>query len=250
MTLAAIGATACIVADLVHEGLGHGIASWLTGDRILSLSTVALQNAYPNRIVSAAGTCANVAAGILSLLILHRVHKLSPLAYFLWAFGGFNLFNVGYLTFSAFAGGGDWGNVISGLAPAWLWRLAMGLAGITLYVISFRWLASFVITFLNRGEISLSDRRRLVWPAYLAGGVVLTIAAAFNPISPSLILISGIGASFGLNFGFLLLPGIVATGERSAPGSTTHIPFSPGWLIISLVLSLVFVGVIGPGIQI
>src|SRR5208283_127454 len=158
------------------------------------------------------------------------------------------LFNVGYLAFSAFAGGGDWGNVISGLSPAWLWRLAVGLAGIALYVIAFRWLASFVITFVDRGEISLSDLRRLVWPAYLAGGVVLTIAAAFNPISRSLILISGIGASFGLNFGFLLLPGIVATAERGAPGSNTPIPFSPRWLILSLAISLVFVGLIGPGI--
>src|ERR1700685_1872070 len=55
-TLAAIGALACIAADMVHEGVGHGTASLLMSDPILSLSTVAIQNASPSRFVSAAGT--------------------------------------------------------------------------------------------------------------------------------------------------------------------------------------------------
>lgn len=255
VTLAAIGAIACIAADMVHEGLGHGIVSWLTGDRILSISTVALQNAHPNRVVSAAGTCANVIAGILSLLLLRRLEslrrleRLTSLAYFLWVFAGFNLFNVGYLAASAVIGGGDWGNVISGLTPVWLWRSLLGLAGVFLYIGSFRWLANFMIRFVNRGAVALSDQTSLVWPPYLAGGVVLTLAAIMNPISPSLILISGVGASFGLNFGFLLLPGFVAgkTDSRSDPAN--KIPFSVSWLIAAIAISGVFIGIIGPGIQ-
>jgi hypothetical protein len=249
ITLSAIGATACVAADLVHEGLGHGIASWLTGDRILSISTVALQNAYASRIVSAAGTCANVAAGMLSLLMLGRFHPLTPRAYFLWVFGGFNLFNVGYLVFSAIAGGGDWGTVILGLTPVWFWRLALGLTGIIVYVMAFRWLASFAIAFIKRGEISFQDRRRLVWPAYLAGGIVLTIAATLNPISPSLILISGVGASFGLNFGFLLLPDFVASDGHSQPANISPIAFSPSWTFVAFVVCTAFIGVVGPGIR-
>lgn len=249
VTLSAIGATACIAADLVHEALGHGIVSWLTGDRILSISTVALQTADPSRSVSIAGTCANVTAGVLSLLLLRRAQKLTPLAYFLWVFGGFNLFNVGYLVFSAATGGGDWGNVILELTPTWLWRIALGLAGFVLYVIAVRWLAILFIGFFKNGEISYGDRRRLVWPAYLAGGTVLTIAAMFNPISPSLILISGVGASFGLNFGFLLLPGFVASGTHNQPTNNTLIPISAGWIILAFGISLLFIGVMGPGVR-
>ncbi len=75
LTLASIGALACLAADMVHEALGHGTASWITGDRILSISTVAMQNGEANRFVSAAGTSANCIAGALSLLALRRVRK-------------------------------------------------------------------------------------------------------------------------------------------------------------------------------
>ena len=94
-TVASIGAIACVAADMVHEALGHGTVSWLTGDRIMSLSTVAIQNATASRFVSAAGTSANCIAGVLSLLVLRRTRQLTPLAYFLWTFGAYNLLNSG-----------------------------------------------------------------------------------------------------------------------------------------------------------
>jgi hypothetical protein len=119
LTLAAIGALACIAADMVHEVLGHGIASWLVADPILSLSTVALQTSEPSRFVSAAGTSANLIVGVLSLLLLRRRQRLTPWTYFLWVFGAFNLFNVGYLVASACMNSGDWAAVIAGLSPLW-----------------------------------------------------------------------------------------------------------------------------------
>ena len=104
------------------EAVGHGTASLLMSDPIQSLSTVAIQNASPSRFVSAVGTTANLIVGVLSLLLLRRVRKLTPSAYFLWLFGAFNLFNVGYLVASACTNSGDWAAVISGLSPSWLWR--------------------------------------------------------------------------------------------------------------------------------
>ncbi len=249
LTLASIGALACIAADMVHEAVGHGIASWLVADPILSLSTVALQNADPSRIVSAAGTSANLAVGGLSLLLLRRVRALTPSAYFLWTFGAFNLFNVGYLVASACMNNGDWAAVISGLSPPWLWRCLLGLVGVIFYVISFRWIASFAIDFVNHRQIAAGDGRRLVWPAYLSAGGVLTVASIFNPISPSLILGSGVGASFGLNCGFLFLPPIIA-GHAAYHGSGEgRIAFSALWLTVSAVISALFIGVLGPGIH-
>jgi hypothetical protein len=108
VTLAAIGALACIAADMVHEAVGHGTASLLMSDPILSLSTVAVQTASPSRFASAAGTTANLIVGVLSFLLLRRVRKLTPSAYLLWLFGAFNLFNVGYLVASACMNSGDW----------------------------------------------------------------------------------------------------------------------------------------------
>lgn len=249
VTLAAIGATACVAADLVHEALGHGTASWLTGNHIISLSTVAIQTVSASRIGAAAGTSANAIAGIVSLLLLRRFRELTPLAYFLWVFGAFNLFNVGYLVASAFMDSGDWAKVVFGLTPAWFWRLLLGFAGLFLYVIGFQWVASFIIDFVNHGEVAVADRRRLVWPAYLAGGAVLTVASMLNPISPSLILISGIGASFGLNFGFILLPRFIAAKVRGQGAFMSRIPFSAFWLTVALGSSGLFIGVFGPGIH-
>jgi hypothetical protein len=238
-----------VAADMVHEALGHGIASWLTGDRILSLSTVALQNATANRWVSAAGTSANCIAGVLCFLVLRRMRKLTPLAYFLWSFGAYNLLNSGYLVASAVLNSGDWVNVITGLSPAWLWRSILALAGITLYVGAIRWASGLITDLVDRGEVALADLQRLVLPAYLAGGVVMTLASAFNPISPSLILPSGAGASFGLNSGLLFLPGIVAANAHPKTLVTRPMPFSSFWVAVGIVVSALFIGALGPGIH-
>jgi hypothetical protein len=248
-TLAAIGAVACIAADMVHEAVGHGTASWLMADPILSISTVALQNADSSRIVSAAGTTANLVVGVISLLVLRRLRGFTPSAYFLWVFGAFNLFNLGYLVASAGMNSGDWAAVISGLSPLWLWRGVLGLVGIILYTLSVRWVANFAIDFVNHRQVAIADSRRLVWPAYLSAGAVLTVASIFNPISPSLILSSGIGASFGLNCGFLFLPPVIAQNATYPGVGEGRIPLSFFWLIVSVSVSALFIGVLGPGIH-
>jgi len=248
-TLAAIGALACIAADMVHEVIGHGTVSWVTSDRILSLSTVAIQNATPSRLVAAAGTTVNCMVGILSLLLLRRFRQLTPTSYFLWVFGAFNLFNDGYLIVSACMNSGDWAAVISGLSPPWVWRGALGILGVILYVLSVRWVASFAIGFVDHRQAAIDDGERLVWPAYLAAGAILTAASIFNPISPSLILVSGLGASLGLNCGFLFLPALISRKATYRGVGGGCIPFSPFWLIGSMLMSGLFIGILGPGVQ-
>ena len=250
VTLAFIGATGCTAADMVHEALGHGTASWLTGDHILSISTVALVNATSNRLVCAAGTSANCIVGVLCLLALRRIRTFTPLAYFLWMFGAYNLLNSGYMVLSSIGNGtDDWTRVIAGLSPPWLWRGLLGLTGATVYVLTIHWAASFANDWVNRGEVALADMRRLILPAYFAGGVVMTIASIFNPISKSLILGSRVLPSFGLNFGLLFLPAIVAANTSSRALGTRPMRFSFFWLGLGLVASGLFIGVLGPGIH-
>lgn len=249
LTAASIGAIACVAADMVHEALGHGTASWLTGDRILSVSTVAIQNATASRFVFAAGTSANYIVGALSFLRLRHVRRFAAWAFFLWAFGAFNLLNSGYLFVSAVLNSGDWANVIAGFSPAWLWRCVLGLAGAALYVLAIRWTARSLSDLVNGCKVALADLQRLILPAYLAGGAVMTIASVFNPIGPSLILLSGAGASFGLNSGLLFLPGIVAAKARSQTSVTRPGRFSLFWIALGIVVSGLFIGVLGPGIH-
>jgi hypothetical protein len=234
---------------MVHEALGHGTASWLTGDRMLSLSTVAIQNATANRFVSSAGTLANCIVGVLCLVILRRMQRLTPFAYFLWIFGAYNLLNSGYLITSAVLNNGDWANVITGLSPTWLWRCALGLAGAILYLSAVRWTASCINNLVDRDEVAVTDLQRLVLPAYLISGAVMTVASFFNPISVSLILLSGVGASFGLNSGLLFVPGIVASIAHSKVRVSRPMPFSLFWLTLAIVISALFIVVLGPGIH-
>src|SRR5262249_4338638 len=113
LTVASIGVVACVAADMVHEALGHGTLSWLMKDPILLISTVALENADPNRAVSAAGTGANCIVGAISLLALRRQRAFTSSTCFLYLFAILNLLNSGYLVVSAILVTGDWTNVIA-----------------------------------------------------------------------------------------------------------------------------------------
>jgi hypothetical protein len=245
LTVVSIGAVACIAADMVHEALGHGTVSWLAKDPILAISTVALQNALPNRAVSAAGTNANCLVGAASLLFFRRQKSFTSWTCFLYLFAIFNLLNSGYLVISATLNNGDWANVIAGLEPWWLWRGLIGVLGAAVYYGSLRWAASLPAQFKPSPE----DIRRRALPAYLAGGAVMTLASVFNPISPRLILMSGVGASFGLSAGMLFIPAMMPSPAVAESENWQDQSISWPWLIAAIVCSGVFIAVLGPGIK-
>ena len=78
--------------------------------------------------------------------------------------------------------------------------------------------------------------------------MVLTVASIFNPIGPSLILVSGVCPAFGLNWGFLFVPPVLAGHTETQGAGEGRIPFSDLWLIASVLVCAVFIGVLGPGI--
>ena len=238
LTVASVAMCAAACRDIVHEALGHGIASWIVGDPILSISTVALQHTSSNLLVSAAGTSANLIAGVLSLWFLRRARRGSPGTLFLWLFGAFDLFDSGYLLFSAIAGSGDWASVISGAKPASLWRAIMALVGGTLYFLAVLWVAG------SASSVGIRDLRRVAIASYIAAGIVTTAAACFNPSGPAPILVSGVGASFGLNSGLFYIVG--SFHEKS---SDPVLPFSWSWSILGIVVAILFIFVMGRGIQ-
>jgi hypothetical protein len=249
ITFAAVGAVAMVLADMVHEAVGHGTACLLTGNRILSLSTVAIQTAEASRFVSAAGTIVNLIVGSLALLLFARLKQLTPTACFWWLFGVFNLANSGYLVASAVFNSSDWANVIAGFSPPWLLRCALGLVGAALCVLSVAWAARLMVRRVESGQLGLPDVPNLTRPAYIAAGAVMTCASFFNPIGPALILPSGVAASFGLNAGLLFIPGIVADHARTHSSITTPIGLSFVWIALALVTGGLFVAVLGPGLR-
>jgi len=246
----AVAAIAFAADDTVHEAIGHGLACWVLGIKVLSISTVALQAAESSRWLSAAGALANVVAGIAAFASFGRLQGFTTFRYFLWLFGFANLMNgTGYLMASALFNNGDWAVVIAGWTPAWAWRAGMGLTGLLAFYGSIRWASALMGNLVSGGLVAARDVSRLCVPAYITGGLMFVAASALNRITPGLILGSGVGASFGLTFGLLIVPGITTTVVTIDGLQPRTLTLHWGWVITAAVVGGVFIAVFGPGIH-
>src|SRR6202041_4050275 len=131
LTICAISLLAAILANVVHEGLGHAGTALLTGTQSGLLTTVAWSSDFDSRLVAAGGTLANLAAAAIFWLALRNATGASVrLPFFLLIRVAFNLFTgTGYFFFSGVTNFGDWAAVISGLHPQWLWRGRLVVVG-------------------------------------------------------------------------------------------------------------------------
>jgi hypothetical protein len=105
-TTAVIAAT--VIADVIHEGLGHGGMCAATGGRPLALSTVHFECSADTRLVAAGGTLANLIFGALFWAAARSVKQTASWRYFFWLLMTFNLFQAGgYFLFSGIGNIGD-----------------------------------------------------------------------------------------------------------------------------------------------
>jgi hypothetical protein len=250
-TILAVAIAAYALCDLCHEIAGHGLAALLVpGIRIESLSSVALQTTGESRIVAAAGSIANVLVGLMALGLFHRQTRFSAAPYFLWLFGSLNLLNgSGYPLYSAVLGSGDWEVVVRGLQPAWIWRLGLGVIGAVAYVTVVKLSAGELTRAVKRNMVSSAEIPGLVFRAYWAGGVLLLVASAFNPISPILILTSGLSSGFAAMAGLTLVPRMVERRTIGIGAGNGLVSQSAGWIAAGCAVGLFFVAVVGPGIR-
>jgi hypothetical protein len=118
LTVISLSALACILQDVLHEGLGHGVTAWLSVAQQVTMSTVALQSDIETRWVSANGTLVNLLFGGIFWLLLLKPQRYKPATrYFLVLSMAGNLFTgTGYFFFSGVTNFGDWDAVIRGLA--------------------------------------------------------------------------------------------------------------------------------------
>jgi hypothetical protein len=247
-TIAAIGVVAYAAADMVHE-LGHALAATVRHVPIESISTVAIQTAETSRVVASAGTIADVGAGLLAFALLQRKPSFTPGQYFLWLFGCVSLMNCGYLVFSGVTSTGDWAVVVNRLNPSWAWRAGIVTIGIIAYMVAMRLAARMAAVWIETGQLSRAELRRITVFSYVAGGLVMVMASAMNPVGVQLVLTSGVGASFGLTWGLLLIPRMIRSVAAHQDSLATPLPLHKGWIAAGLLVAIGFVGVLGPGIQ-
>jgi hypothetical protein len=247
LTLIAISTLAYILADLLHEGLGHGVVAWLSGAHRLTVSTLALQSDIDTKWISAAGTLVNLVFAAVLWLILSNVRRMQPATrYFLVLTLAANLFTgTGYFFFSGVANFGDWAAVIQGLEPHWLWRVGLIVLGAATYYASMLLVAGQLRPFVR------SDRpsriRALCWTPYFTEAALAFVAGLFNPLGLFYVVASGLSSTLGANAGFLSLPlvmrGWSATSEPAGP-LTRSLP----WLAAGAIASALFIFVLGRGL--
>ena len=176
LTVIAIAAMAYILADILHEGLGHGVTAWLSGARHLTMSTVALQSDIGTRWISANGTLVNLLFAGIFWMFLRRPRRYSPASrYFLVLTMAANLFDgTGYFLFSGVTNFGDWAEVIKGWQPHWVWQLGLVVVGMVSYYTAMMLVAAQMRPFVGR-------LKGLCWTPYFTEGILAGVAGVFNP---------------------------------------------------------------------
>jgi len=253
LTIVAIAVVASVIANVIHEGLGHGGMCVVTGGQPLALSTVHFECSVETRLVAAGGTLANLVFGALSWLAARAVKQSASSRFFFWLLMTFNLFDAGgYFLFSGIGNFGDWAAVVAGWQPEWAWRVGLIALGMVTY---FLWFVPLCLRelrpFLGRdSEIRVRRARRLTLASYFSAGILSCVAGALNPVGPLLILVSAAASSFGGHSGlawmWTLLQGPRITSSELQMSEIEH---SWGWMISALVLAVAFIAGLGPGVK-
>jgi len=249
LTVIAIAALACILGDVAHEGLGHGVTAWLSGAHRLTMSTVALQSDIETRWISANGTLVNLVFAVVFWLLLLKPERYRPATRF-WlvlVMAG-NLFaGTGYFFFSGVTNFGDWAAVIRGLEPHWMWRLGLIVLGAASYYASMLLVAAKLKPFHRAGESS-RRLRGLCWTPYISEGALAGIAGLLNPAGLFYVIASALPSTLGANAGLLSLPALMRRRGVSEEEQVRPIERSPAWIAAGAVASLLFIFVLGRGI--
>ena len=248
-TVCAISMVAAMLADVVHEGLGHAATALLTGTQSGLLTTVAWSSDFDSRLVAAGGTLANLAAAAIFWLALRNATGASVrLRFFLLISVAFNLFTgTGYFFFSGVTNFGDWAAVISGLHPQWLWRALLVVVGVASYYGALLVVGTGLVRYVGVPRSEPQRLRRLTFIPYFAAVILLSAGGLLNPLGIQLVWQSALPASAGADSGLLWLRYYIPK-ETVPERPSNGIDRSHAWIAAAGVLALVFIFVLGRGI--
>jgi hypothetical protein len=250
LTLVSISVLACVLQDILHEGLGHAVTAWLSGAQHITMSTVAMQSDIETRWISASGTLVNlVFAGVFWLLLRNPRRYSPPLHYFLVLAMMGNLFTgTGYFFFSGVANFGDWAAVIHDLQPYWLWRVGLVAVGAASYYASMLLVAAQLRPFQIPSE-GWHRIRRLSWTPYVTDGVLAGVAGLPNPAGLFYVIASALPSTLGANAGLLSLPSLMRHQNVQSNQTVAPIERSLPWIATGAVVALLFIVMLGRGIS-
>jgi hypothetical protein len=249
LAVCAISLLSAMLADLLHEGLGHGALALITGTQSGVLTTVAWSSAVDSKLVAAGGTLANLAAGIVFWIALRRTKRASvQLRFFLLTSAAFNLLaGTGYFFFSGVTNFGDWAVVIAELPEHWLWRTMLVVVGMAAYYVAVLVVGTGLVRYVG---VPRADQRRLLrltFIPYFSAALLLAAGGLLNPIGIQLVWQSALPGAAGAHNGLLWLRYYIPRKTVPEVGSE-GIGRSYIWIIVAAIFSLVFIFVLGRGI--
>jgi hypothetical protein len=249
LTVCAISLLAEILANVLHEGLGHAATALLTGTKSGVLTTVAWSSDFDSRLVAAGGTLANLAAAMVFWIALRSVTGGSVrLRLFLLTSLAFNLFaGTGYFFFSGVTNFGDWAAVIAGLPAHWLWRALLVVAGMALYYGAVLVVGTGLVRYVGVPRNAPRRLRKLTFIPYFSSVLLLSAGGLLNPIGIQLVWQSALPGAAGAHSGLLWLRYYIPKGTVPERRSDV-IDRNYAWIIVAAALSLVFIFVLGRGI--
>lgn len=257
VTVAAISMIAYLLANVGHEGLGHGGTCLLVGGRPLGLSSAWFDgdlsgvSAWGVRAEKAGGTIVNLLLGIGFFAWLRSAKKPSgPVYYFLWLSMTVNLLQGGgYLMVSPLAGFGDWKDFIEGLDHRLAWKLGLTAVGLAISCAALFVAIRTVEPLLGRESRARAARARwLCWLPYVfAGGLVFSIAALFNPGGKIFVLTSA-AAHIGGTAWLAWLPAWVKRPGEATSEEPLSLSRHVGWIVAGGIAMIVCIFVLGPSI--
>jgi hypothetical protein len=207
------------------------------------------------RLVALAGPLVSLSIGIVNFLVLHRQPpRTSAAYYFVWLLGSIGFMSAtGYLLFSGISGSGDFGTsrdgVLYQVAPEWLWRIVLTLAGIVSYVLVIYVAVRTVDEHIGgAGSARIRYARQLALTSYLTGGVESIAIGLLNPHGLIIVATSAAASSLGGTSGLLWMMQLL---NRNQHVLAPELIFrrSWWWILIGGSVTVVYAVVLGPTIR-
>jgi hypothetical protein len=134
--LATVGILSYVVADVMHEVIGHGGTCLIIGNKIELLTSVYFKSSPGNILVDIGGPTANLIFGGLIFYILSRT---AFAKLFLFQVTAYNLFWFsGTILHSAISKTGDWTFAVKEIVREPYAKILLIISGILFYVIILR----------------------------------------------------------------------------------------------------------------
>jgi hypothetical protein len=174
--LATVGILSYIVADIIHEVLGHGGTCLIVESKIELVTSVYFKSSPGNIVVDIGGPIANLVFGSLTYYILTRT---SFAKLFLFQVTAYNLFWFsGTILHSAISKTGDWTFAIKEIVREPDAKILLIISGILCYAIILRVL-NFYLSINNKEKQTEPLTKKNIFYSFIFASVAAFVAGLF-----------------------------------------------------------------------